>query len=175
MQLAPHELRDEEGSNIVSVRLNSSQSLFSTATLAGWHVYRTFPLEPVLRNGQSFLYGADESSDNFCSTEAKGTAYSIVVPIDESNVVLLVRRNDDKVVVVWDAKRDEAVAELAFSERVRGITARRDRFAVALSKRVALFIVGPGPNGLWREGTYATYDNPLGTAFPPCHSRQVRD
>lgn len=88
-------------------------------------------------------------------------------PVAKSNIVLLVGGPPtpafaENKVVIWDDATGQIVAELEFDDKVRGLAARRDRLAVALRRRVVVFVLGQGPNGLWREGTYETYDNPLG-------------
>ncbi|ODN94814.1 hypothetical protein L198_04961 [Cryptococcus wingfieldii CBS 7118] len=65
-------------------------------------------------------------------------------------------------VVVYDDKVGEAVAELEFGERIRGVSARRGLFCVALSRKVVVFEYGL--NGFWirKFGEWETAKNEQG-------------
>lgn len=105
---------------------------------------------------------ADGSTAEFPDASLK-----IVLPLYSSNILFLVGGPPSPLyppnkVVVWDDKQAKVVAELEFREDVRGLLARKDRLVVVLRKRVITYGIGRGATGLWREGVYATGENPLG-------------
>ncbi|GAA5857271.1 hypothetical protein JCM8547_009408 [Rhodosporidiobolus lusitaniae] len=149
LHLPAHSLSDEPSSNITGLALNSTSSLFATATTDGWVVYRTNPLEMVTRR------------------DLPDSSLRLVLPLERTNLLFLVGGPPSPLyppnkVVIWDDKQGAAVAELEFREDVRGLAARRDRLVVVLRRRVVVFVLGRGEAGIWREGAYETTDNPRG-------------
>ncbi|GAA6005689.1 hypothetical protein JCM10207_005296 [Rhodosporidiobolus poonsookiae] len=149
LHLPAHSLSDEIPSNILRLSLNSNGCLFATATLEGWAVYATNPLQTRL------LRDLPNASLNF------------VLPLEQSNIVFLVGGPPSPLyppnkVVLWDCQTGSAAAELEFREDVRGITARRDRLVVVLRRRVVVYVLGRGGEGVWREGEWQTTENPKG-------------
>ncbi|GAA5980380.1 hypothetical protein JCM10908_001633 [Rhodotorula pacifica] len=149
LHLAAHTLSDEPRSPITNVHLNSDCTLFASSTLEGWVIYQTNPLQVISRK------------------DLADSSLSICLPLERTNLIFLVGGPPTPLyppnkVVLFDVKADRAVAELEFRENVRGLAARRDRLVVALRRRVIVFVLGQGQTGIWREGTYATTDNPKG-------------
>ncbi|KAK4054825.1 Phosphatidylinositol 3,5-bisphosphate-binding protein [Microbotryomycetes sp. JL201] len=152
LHLAPHTISDYVQPRTNNVRFNSRDSTsFTTATETGFCVYQTAPL--LLLSRRDALPGSVD----------------LVVQLERSNILFVVGGGSTPLyppnkVIVWDDKLAKPVAQLEFRERVRGIAARRDRLAVALSSRVIVFALGKGANGIWREGSYETTSNPKGIA-----------
>ncbi|KAM0793151.1 hypothetical protein ACM66B_000626 [Microbotryomycetes sp. NB124-2] len=150
LHLAPHTISDYEQPRTNCVRFNSrDSSSFATATDTGFCVYQTAPLQVFSRR------------------DSQGGSVEFVVQLEHSNILFIVGGGNQPLyppnkVVLWDDKLAKPVAQLEFRERVRGLAARRDRVAVALSKRVIVFALGKGANGIWREGSYETTSNPKG-------------
>ncbi|GAA5896788.1 WD40 repeat domain-containing protein [Sporobolomyces salmoneus] len=149
LHLPGHTLQDAQPCNITGIHLEASGRLFSTSTSEGWVVYQTNPLEPVTRRDLS------------------DSSLGIVLPLERTNILLLVGGPPSPLyppnkVVFWDDKLGQAVAELEFSEDVRGLAVRKDRLVVALKRRIIIYVLGTGENGIYREGYYDTCDNPKG-------------
>lgn len=90
-----------------------------------------------------------------------------MLPLELSNLLFLVGGPPSPLyspnkVVVWDDQQGQAIAELEFREEIKGLAVRRDRLIVVLRRRVVIFVLGKGDLGIWREGVYATTDNPRG-------------
>ncbi|GAA5994725.1 uncharacterized protein JCM10292_004315 [Rhodotorula paludigena] len=149
LRLPAHSLSDAPASPITGVHLNADGSLFATATLEGWVVYRTNPLQVITRR------------------DLPDSSLRIVLPLECTNLVFLVGGPPSPLyppnkVIIWDDKLRQAAAELEFREDVRGLAVRRDRLVVVLRRRVIVFVLGRGEAGVWREGGYETADNPKG-------------
>jgi hypothetical protein len=92
-----------------------------------------------------------------------------VVPMHASNLVFLHGGGRSPLyppnkVILWDAKREEEVAELEFRERVRGMACRRGWLAVALRRRVVVFRIGEAVS---RYAEFDSGDNKKGKRVAP--------
>ncbi|KAH8922452.1 WD40 repeat-like protein, partial [Atractiella rhizophila] len=123
--------------------------IFATATTDGWVIYGTWPLRILGRR------------------EFSNSSLRIVLPLHHTNLLFLVGGPPSPLfppnkVVLWDDAKGKAIFELEFREEVLGLAARNDRLAVVLRRRVVLYALGKGEEGVWREGSYETTDNPKG-------------
>ena len=89
---------------------------------------------------------------------------AFVVPFNASNLLFLVGggqspRYPPNKVILWDEALGREVAELEFSERVRGLACRRGWLAVALRRRTVVYQVGEQVS---RYGQWDTCDNSNG-------------
>ncbi|GAA94674.1 uncharacterized protein L969DRAFT_24078 [Mixia osmundae IAM 14324] len=154
MQLPPHQLHAPVRSNIVQVSVNQDGSLFTTAELSGWSVWQTSPLQLISR--RDFPQGS----------------LKLVVPLHRTNLIWLVGGPPSPLyspnkVIIYDDNQARPILAFEFSETVRAVQVRRDRFVVVLRRRVILFafnVISGKTIDVWREGVYPTIDNPQGLA-----------
>ncbi|KAI0049646.1 hypothetical protein FA95DRAFT_847716 [Auriscalpium vulgare] len=131
---------------LYDVRFDADSQIFTTATPAGFAIYRSCPLELLKKR------------------EVNGGTLAAVVPLHSSSLLFLLGggrspRYPPNKVIFWDEATAQEVAELEFREKVRGITCRRGWLAVALRRRVVVFEIG---ETVTRYREWDTCDNPRG-------------
>ncbi|KAI0068949.1 hypothetical protein BV25DRAFT_1817874 [Artomyces pyxidatus] len=131
---------------LFDVRFDADSQIFTTATPAGFAVYRSCPLELLKKR------------------EVSGGTLAAVVPLHSSSLLFLLGggrspRYPPNKVIFWDEAAGQEIAELEFREKVRGLACRRGWLAVALRRRVVVFEIGKTVS---RYGEWDTYDNPRG-------------
>ncbi|ODN99148.1 hypothetical protein I350_07306 [Cryptococcus amylolentus CBS 6273] len=131
-----------------SITFSPDGRFFAVAAEKGYEVWKTWPLGLVRRR---VLPGT--------------LALALILP--HSPLLILQGGGASPLyapnkVVVYNDKVGEAVAELEFGERIRGVSARRGLFCVALSRKVVIFEYGL--NGFWirKLGEWETAKNEQG-------------
>ncbi|KAF8735043.1 hypothetical protein AX14_002857, partial [Amanita brunnescens Koide BX004] len=146
MNLARHSLSSSTPVHLLDARFDPEFSIFTAATPAGFAIYQSCPLRLIRKR------------------ELRGGTLAAVVPLHTTNLLFLLGGGRSPLyppnkVVLWDDALGEAVAELEFRERVRGLACRRGWLAVALRRRVVAFQVG---DKVTRYAEWDTSDNPRG-------------
>ncbi|KAF9058023.1 SVP1-like protein 2 [Panaeolus papilionaceus] len=146
MNLGRHHISATSPLQIFDARFDPDCNIFTTATAAGFAVYRTCPLQLIRKR------------------EFSNGTLSIVQPMHSCNLVFLVGGGRSPLyppnkVVVWNETLGREVAELEFRERVRGLACRRGWLCVALRWRVVAFQVG---ESISRFQEWDTFENPRG-------------
>ena len=150
MNLARHSLSSSTPVHLLDARFDPEFSIFTAATPAGFAIYQSCPLRLIRKR------------------ELRGGTLAAVVPLHTTNLLFLLGGGRSPLyppnkVVLWDDALGEAVAELEFRERVRGLACRRGWLAVALRRRVVAFQVG---DKVTRYAEWDTSDNPRGEHVP---------
>ncbi|OCH90706.1 WD40 repeat-like protein [Obba rivulosa] len=146
MNLARHSISSTPPVVIFDIRFDPECRIFTTATQAGFAVYRVRPLQLLRKR------------------ELTGGTLAAVIPLYTSSLLFLVGggrspRYPPNKVILWDDALGKEVAELEFRERVRGLACRRGWLAVALRRRVVVFRLG---EVISRYAEWDTSDNPRG-------------
>lgn len=172
MNLPPHFLQNAVKSPILRLSSNADASLFASAETDGWRIWKTSTLEPVARKGRAVLSSPSRQTGQLINllipSDTPDGSLSLVLPLERSNIIFLVGGPPSPLysgnkVIVYSQSKGAVIATLEFDASVLGLTARRDRLAVILKRRIHLFALPRRPGDTIKsEGTYDTVDNPLG-------------
>jgi WD repeat-containing protein 45 len=165
MNLARHSITSTNPVLIFDAQFEPDCHIFTTATLSGFAIYRTWPLKLLRKRGTYIIpVCIIITYPDLSALEITGGTLAAVVPLHTSSLLFLLGggrspRYPPNKVILWDDAAGAEVAELEFRERVRGLACRRGWLAVALRRRVVVFEIG---DHISRYGEWDTCDNPRG-------------
>ncbi|KAH7105482.1 WD40-repeat-containing domain protein [Auriculariales sp. MPI-PUGE-AT-0066] len=143
MHLARHSITSTLPVQVFDARFDPDFRLFTCTTPAGFAVYQTNPLRLLRKH------------------ELTDATLAMALPLHSSSLLFLLGGGTMPLyppnkIVLWDAAANQAVAELEFREKVRGMACRRGWLAVALRRRVVVFQIN---EQIRRHSEYETNEN----------------
>ena len=153
-----HSIQPANALNIIDVRFDQSNQIFTTCTTSGFAIYKARPLTLLRKRGASGAYTTSIGMYHSFAVilELQNGTLSMVQPMHTSSLMFLVGggrspRYPLNKVILWDDAIGREVGELEFREQVLGLAVRRDWLCVALKRRVVVFRFVDGLIERYRE------------------------